>query len=197
MKKIDHRKQEEDLEKYMANLSILLRAMQSREQVSQDEMGERLGISRACFRNYAHNLRDNKATILLLLNVAAHENISIHRLLEILSGDTPNQAYRGKNLEKWKETLLNHFGFIAKPVRNRLIKFLDKDKESEVVFKGHRLSWLIDMIMMIADLPRNRILEIERIALEHTLARTKSIEEQYVLNKRLSEVSKTFRSSLQ
>ena len=185
--------------KLMANFAVYLRAIQSREQLSQDEMGERLGISRPSYRNYAHNVavKEGGAPLVLFLRVAEHENISIYRLMEIISGDSPSQASKGKTLEKWKETLLNHFGFIAKPVRNKLINFLSKDKDLEVVFKGHRLTWLIDMLMLLADLPKAKILQIERDILELTAARTKNVEEQYSLNKRIYEVNRVYRSVLQ
>ena len=188
-----------ELEKYMYNFSIMLRAMQSRVGKSQDYMGDLLGISRSSFRHYALNIykKEGGMTLLLLLKVAIHEKISIHRLMEILSGDSPSQMHKGKSLEKWKETILNHFGFINTQVRNRLVKFLKKDKDNEPVFKGHRLTWLLDMLLLIADLPPEKILEIERMVIENSLKRINNLEEKAVFYKRLDAVTREYRNIIQ
>lgn len=199
MSNIYHEEASKELQKYTYNFSIMLRAMQTRLGKSQDYMGELFGLSRSTFRHYSQNIykKDSGMSLLLLLKVAIHEKISIHRLMEILSGDSPSQMHKGKSLEKWKETILNHFGFINTQVRNRLVKFLNKDNNNDPVFKGHRLTWLLDMLLLIADLPPEKILEIERMVLENSLRRINNLEEKSVFHKRLDTVNREYRSIMQ
>jgi transcriptional regulator with XRE-family HTH domain len=154
---------------YLQGISSYLANYRAREELTQNGMAGKLGLSLNRYREYEQNTTDNSKGISLdlLLKICSLEGVPLHTFLLSMASVLPEAS----PMDALESTLLGEWRNVPLDDRQTFVKILSGAKGDDTEpLVPHHTRWIIRVSNLLGQLPYENRMKFEREVIEEYMA---------------------------